>query len=685
MKKQLLPLVTVLLASAAYSQVGIGTLSPNKSSQLEVTSNEKGILIPRVALQGTDDQVTISNGNVQSLLVYNTTDNEHIKPGYYYWEAGAWQRLSNQKDVEAIVQDFDTNTVNVSFSVIDGNLVLTDSEGNTTSISLSDINILTSVVTYQGKQYYLPESFVYGGGVVDPDNWTSVPQGVILIDVVGGVVNNVEEILNQPVNITVDGNTYTTVEEYLQYISNGATGNMVYIPGTGATAEEQLASSSFTYVDENGATQTVLFRDLIHSIESKTVIVKSGSKQYYVSEAYLVANNGIVPATIDENVIPSGIFLIDIVEGVSENIEEILSQPVNITVGGNTYTTVEEYLQYISNEAEGNMVYVPGTGATIEEQLASSSFTYVDTDGVTQTIVFKDLIQSIESKTVIVKSGTKQYYISESYLAANNGVAPTVIDENTIPPGIFLIDIVEGVSENIEEILNQPVNITVNGNTFTTLEEYLQYISVQSEGNMVYVPGTGTTLEEQLASSSFTYTDANGITQTISFGDLVKANQKVDSFNGTLPVSVTSAATPNTTGGTDYTIAVATANSSALGVVRQAAVNPTVTINAQGELEVDLAAATPIEVFHINHMVEGGDAILLGDASVNDVSFSLPDPTTHKGKRYIIKKNDTNDDNEIVVTGTIEGVSGGQLYTAVPYTGWELVSDGTAWIIINKF
>lgn len=49
MKNKLLPLLFVLGAYGAYGQVGIGTPTPNLSSQLEIVASDKGILIPRVA------------------------------------------------------------------------------------------------------------------------------------------------------------------------------------------------------------------------------------------------------------------------------------------------------------------------------------------------------------------------------------------------------------------------------------------------------------------------------------------------------------------------------------------------------------------------------------------------------------------------------------------------------------
>jgi hypothetical protein len=98
MKNRLLPLFVILGTVSAYSQVGVGTLNPKSSAQLEVFSNNKGVLIPQIALTSITDNKTIVNGNIVSLLVYNTTDNSSITPGYYYWFDNRWNRMSIGSD-----------------------------------------------------------------------------------------------------------------------------------------------------------------------------------------------------------------------------------------------------------------------------------------------------------------------------------------------------------------------------------------------------------------------------------------------------------------------------------------------------------------------------------------------------------------------------------------------------------
>lgn len=141
---------------------------------------------------------------------------------------------------------------------------------------------------------------------------------------------------------------------------------------------------------------------------------------------------------------------------------------------------------------------------------------------------------------------------------------------------------------------------------------------------------------------------------------------------------------------TNWKINVATAKgangttASNLGVVKEAAVNPSVVISQEGELSVSFETMNAIKQVNQDYNANLGDVVLFADASTNAVTISLPNPANNKGKKFTIKKYDTNESHFVNVTGQIEGVSGG-LYTALPYSGWNLVSDGTNWKIVEKF
>ena len=93
-----------------FAQLGVGTESPDSSSLLDVVSSDRGILIPRVKLESTTDQVTITNGNVNSLLVFNTQTSNDIMPGYYFWYADRWYKIATTSD-EIITTLFDNKMV----------------------------------------------------------------------------------------------------------------------------------------------------------------------------------------------------------------------------------------------------------------------------------------------------------------------------------------------------------------------------------------------------------------------------------------------------------------------------------------------------------------------------------------------------------------------------------------------
>jgi len=96
--KSFISLSILLLSASAYSQVGIGTTTPNSSAQLEVKSSSKGFLPPRIALTSVSDNSTISTP-ATGLLIFNTasagTTPYNVTPGYYYWNGSNWVRLED--------------------------------------------------------------------------------------------------------------------------------------------------------------------------------------------------------------------------------------------------------------------------------------------------------------------------------------------------------------------------------------------------------------------------------------------------------------------------------------------------------------------------------------------------------------------------------------------------------------
>jgi hypothetical protein len=93
--------ISLLLNSVANAQIGINTTTPNVYAALDISSNNKGVLAPRVDLTSltfdlnSDGDNDISN-QPEGLLVYNT--GSVLSKGYYYWSGTKWDNLSVSTD-----------------------------------------------------------------------------------------------------------------------------------------------------------------------------------------------------------------------------------------------------------------------------------------------------------------------------------------------------------------------------------------------------------------------------------------------------------------------------------------------------------------------------------------------------------------------------------------------------------
>jgi hypothetical protein len=83
----------ILISSGLFAQTGIGTTTPNASAKLDVYSDNKGFLPPRVTLTSGTDNTTIANP-ATGLLVYNTGNNAGLVAGYYYWNSSSWATIA---------------------------------------------------------------------------------------------------------------------------------------------------------------------------------------------------------------------------------------------------------------------------------------------------------------------------------------------------------------------------------------------------------------------------------------------------------------------------------------------------------------------------------------------------------------------------------------------------------------
>ncbi|MGO2294333.1 MAG: hypothetical protein ACTH5N_02660 [Psychroflexus halocasei] len=256
MRNIILTITLGLFGLSAIAQTGIGTPEPNASAQLHIEATDKGVLIPNVRLTALDDATTIAEGNVNSLLVYNTSNSGDLNPGYYYWQDTKWQRLMPQGDIYSNVKYDGTNFFYINDSgnevQIDLEELVQDIETNT-FIRKVDAYIDTNGDDIPTTYYYFSEEAIKDWMALDPTantdaeaNMEVTEPGVIAINVVGDVVENFEYILEQ--EITYEGEQ-VTIEEIIKMISSEVEGNVIYTEVGGEMVFQYYNGTEYITID----------------------------------------------------------------------------------------------------------------------------------------------------------------------------------------------------------------------------------------------------------------------------------------------------------------------------------------------------------------------------------------------------------------------------------------------------
>lgn len=100
----------------ATGQVGIGTSAPVQGSVLDVVSNSKGVLIPRLQLTGINDIVTVPVTSEDiGMMVYNLEDSgvsplNVLKDTYYLWTGSQWEDISTLDYAREVVREHNVST-----------------------------------------------------------------------------------------------------------------------------------------------------------------------------------------------------------------------------------------------------------------------------------------------------------------------------------------------------------------------------------------------------------------------------------------------------------------------------------------------------------------------------------------------------------------------------------------------
>lgn len=320
---------------------------------------------------------------------------------------------------------------------------------------------------------------------------------------------------------------------------------------------------------------------------------------------------------------------------------------------------------------------------------ADGTFTYTDENGDATTF-------NANTTTAVEQNGVFNFYDATNTLIISIDTNASALPFDNTGTGLTAVN----VQDALEEILNElragaGLDLIDNlDGTFSLLADNTTLLGTvakakltdHNSGLYTFSNNNGTDISFDVLSVDLNF-DANTNTYTFldsqgnSIGEIVVPKiQMQDGLNTT--VSQTTDITTNTT---TFKVDVATADGANLGVVKEADDNPSVLINQDGELSVNLEMLNAVKHIVADYTLELNDQTILANASTGDINIILPNPSLMKGKKFTIKKFDTNQNFYINVTGDIDQIgTETTIYTGVPYTGWDLISDGNKWQIINR-
>jgi BclB C-terminal domain-containing protein len=240
------------------AQVGIGTITPDGSAQLDVSSSSKGLLMPRMTSAEREAIASPANG----LLVYQT----NAPAGFYFYQSGTWIRLAN-------VNDTPTSPASAISAIVpyaSGTPIeMTSSGGATGNASVVGFGSSANGVTVSNNTIDL-----IGGTGVDRNYAFSMPQD--------GTIESISAYFSTTTALSLIGTTLTIKAQ----LYSSSTPNNVFSPVPGAVV---TFAPALTGIIAPGATSNGVTTGLKIPVTAQTRLLMV----YSITSAGLVLNTTV--------------------------------------------------------------------------------------------------------------------------------------------------------------------------------------------------------------------------------------------------------------------------------------------------------------------------------------------------------------------------------------------------------
>ncbi|KZE81965.1 hypothetical protein AV926_07485 [Myroides marinus] len=494
MKKYIITCAALFAMSYyGHAQIGIGTKTPDATTALDMSQvKNKGVLFPQVTLADVKSVAPFTTSLKKGLLVYNTNNSllgiNGDATGFYQWNGLSWDKLVSHSEVVKLIEDSKgesnedlkrlieqlvnenkdgkfsgTSVVMYDFDKEEFYTLVKDKDGSvikstpinlTNAIRKAETNTFIRPVKDANKKttgyLYFSEEAIKVWQMANPTIAADYVKEMkkkdgILLDVVGDVTNNLEEIFKSKQDFfenfikNIKGNVTVSVE-----------GDRTYLIYNDGTKEIKIDLSQL---------ETETFVRTIKEIrDDKEVIMGYVHFNEEQINKWIKANPAGANSYKTEMKNSDGTYL-DIIGTITNNFKDILNKN-------------SEYLTKLIQDTKGNVTVKIIDGKTY--------LVYKDENGKEVVIDLSAMEVDTFVRAIIDPKTDKlvnYVYFSEvaitKWQSANKDIASRYKEMMKETDGGTIIDIVGTVSQNFEKIINNEGN-----------KELITKIINSSEGNV---------------------------------------------------------------------------------------------------------------------------------------------------------------------------------------------------------
>lgn len=255
-------------------QIAIGTSTPAASAVLDITSSNKGLLLPRVALNSKTDMGTITSPT-EGLLVYNTGLGALKSSGMYYWDGFQWTSFKTDGGTSSPSTDLNIGETRTTVINVPTSSFVTGSTGiNRIWMNGRDVSN-TQIVNYK----LLSDA---AGSTSDFINFG--PNGILRMDFASGGYSGASYVAPKIVN-TSSSSVFYSLNALSTADANFSWGTGMWL-APGAVCKQIDGNDGISYTT-NGLSEYVNVNILVHN----TI---DGSARFYIATwSIMAADDGL--------------------------------------------------------------------------------------------------------------------------------------------------------------------------------------------------------------------------------------------------------------------------------------------------------------------------------------------------------------------------------------------------------